>query len=66
MENGTITMESMTTNEIGEISVIYPIESESIDLGILPIGEEVWKVTFSAEQSTPIQSEISAEPSFAS
>ena len=65
MENGIPMMESMTTNEIGEISVIYPIESESIDLGILLIGEEVWKVTFSAEQSTLIQSEISAiEPLF--
>ena len=60
MENGIPMMESMTTNEIGEISVIYPIESESIDLGILLIGEEVWKVTFSAEQSTLIQSVISA------
>ena len=28
MENGIPIMESMTTNEIGEISVIYPIESE--------------------------------------
>ena len=34
MENGIPIMESMTTNEIGEISVIYPIESESIDLGL--------------------------------
>ena len=60
MENGIPIMESMTTNEIGEISVIYPIESESIDLGVILIGEEVWKVTFSAEDSTLIQSEISA------
>ena len=41
MENGIPIMESMTTNEIGEISVIYPIESESIDLGVILIGEEV-------------------------
>ena len=33
MENGIPVMESMITNEIGMISVIYPIESESIDLG---------------------------------
>ena len=60
MENGIPMMESMTSSEIGDISVIFPIESESTDLGVLLIGEKAWKVTFSGEQSTLIQSQISA------
>ena len=56
IESGLPNMDSLKSSEIGHVSVVYPLESESFDKQILILGDgEAWKTQISEDKDNQLE-----------
>ena len=59
LENGLPVMDTLTTHELGDASVLFQFVSDSFDPGVLIMGKDgVWRTTFSESEQSLSTSEI--------